>query len=230
MTKRRILLAEDDSFTREGLTDLLEAEGYEVTAARDGSDAWRRFQLMNPDLVLLDLMMPGLSGYEVLRKIRKDHPRLPVLLLSAKSEEFDKVLGLDLGADDFITKPFGAQELLARLRRTLDRSVNLPAAPLPEGPFAFGPWEIRPQELRAWQAERAVDLSPREVKLLALMAGRKGQAIPRALFFQIGWDLAEPPNSRTLDQHIAQLRKKLEVEPGRPQWIHTVQGVGYRHP
>ncbi len=223
----RLLIAEDDPNTLMGLKELLEDEGWLVTAAHDGKEAEELFHSQRPDLVLLDLMMPKRSGYDVLRTVRTTDSSIPVLLLSAKSEELDKVLGLDLGADDFIAKPFSALELTARIRSALRRAYP-DRGTTPEN-FLFGAWEIKGKELRAYCGEVIKDITPRELKILILFSSRHNQAVSRQDFFKFAWDLSESPLSRTLDQHIAQLRKKLEVFSDKPSPIETVQGVGYRY-
>jgi DNA-binding response OmpR family regulator len=223
----KILVAEDDHLTRRGLGELLGSEGYEVVLAVDGKEALELFASERPDLVWLDLMMPKKSGYEVLRSIRQENARVPILIVSAKGEELDKVLGLELGADDFIVKPFGAREVAARIKAALRRAY--PAAD-DEGAFSIGDLEVRPAELRAWRDGAPIDLSPREAKMLALLAERRGKVVDRPSFFRCCWDLGEMPQTRTLDQHVAQLRKKIERDPKKPVIIETVQGVGYRTP
>lgn len=223
-----LLIAEDDPHTRAGLLELLESEGWNVAAAQDGKEAEELFKSESPDLVILDLMMPRRSGFDVLRKVRAADKKIPVLLLSAKSEEMDKVLGLDLGADDFIAKPFGALELVARVRSALRRAYPEENQEVQPADFWFGPWQIKSSELRAVKEDLIKDISPRELKLLEVLATREGKVVARAEFFRLAWDLSDMPMSRTLDQHIATLRKKLELT-GRDSLIETVQGVGYRY-
>lgn len=250
----KALVAEDDLYTLEALKAILEGEQWSVTACSDGAEAAAAFIPGVFDLVCLDVMMGGLSGYEVCRAVRRVDQRVPVLFISAKSEEIDKVLGLELGADDFVVKPFGVREVLARIHALVRRnrlgdsgSTSHAAASLAtepaatedspaDRPFTFGPWRVHPLELRAQRTEPGiaggearVDLLPREVSMLRLLVSRPGQVISRAQFFRACWDLENPPLSRTLDQHIVHLRRKLEVQPGRPRLIRTVQGVGYRH-
>lgn len=222
----KILLAEDDAITRETVTELLEGEGHQVSAAKNGLEALDLWRGLRAELVLLDIMMPGASGYEVCRAIRRDDRRVPVVFLSAKSEEVDVVLGLELGADDFVRKPFGKHELLARLRAVLRRNGE------PEGneEFTFGLWRVSPKRLSAELADRRVELTPREVKLLILLAKRSGEVITRDELLNACWGLEYFPESRTLDQHILNLRKKIEVDPSRPALIETVRGAGYRFP
>jgi two-component system alkaline phosphatase synthesis response regulator PhoP len=222
----RILLAEDDPITREAVAELLEAEGHKVSAAKDGLEAldiWRRHRA---ELVLLDIMMPGASGYEVCRAIRADDRRVPVLFLSAKSEEVDVVLGLELGADDFVRKPFGKHELLARVRAVLRRNGEAKD----DDDFSFGPWRVFPKRLKAERESQMIDLTPRELKLLALLAKHRGEVITRDELLNACWGLEYFPESRTLDQHVLNLRKKIEADPSRPVLIETVRGAGYRFP
>ncbi len=222
----RILLAEDDPITREAVAELLEAEGHKVSAAKDGLEALDHWRKHRAELVLLDIMMPGASGYEVCRAIRADDRRVPVLFLSAKSEEVDVVLGLELGADDFVRKPFGKHELLARVRAVLRRNGEAKD----DDDFSFGPWRVFPKRLKAERESQMIDLTPRELKLLALLAKHRGEVITRDELLNACWGLEYFPESRTLDQHVLNLRKKIEADPSRPVLIETVRGAGYRFP
>lgn len=228
----KILIAEDDPFTRQALVEIVQGEGWEAAAAPDGTRAWSLFQEGGFHLVLLDIMMPGISGYDLCRRIREKDAAVPVLFISAKSEEVDKVVGLELGADDFITKPFGVREVAARLRAAVRRLQQGPSSDdtLITTSFHFGTWTIRLEEMRA-EAEggRKVDLTARELELLKVFAAHPGKVLSRAFLFQRCWGWEKMPESRSLDQHIAVLRKKLEEEPGDPRLIRTVQGSGYRY-
>ncbi|RYD39690.1 MAG: response regulator transcription factor, partial [Verrucomicrobiaceae bacterium] len=204
-----ILIAEDDAVTREALTELLQNDGHEVLAARDGREALQFWKAHRPALVLLDIMMPHASGYEVCRTIRRDDRRTPVMFLSAKSEEVDVVLGLELGADDFLRKPFGKHELLARVRAILRRHEE----PGQGDSITFGPWQIFPKRLIANQGSQDVELTVREVKMIALLASRRGEVITRDEMLNECWGLEYYPESRTLDQHVLNLRKKMEANP-----------------
>ncbi len=221
-----ILLAEDDAVTRGAVAELLEGEGHQVYAAKDGREALDFWAAHRPGLVLLDIMMPHASGYEVCRTIRKEDRRTPVMFLSAKSEEVDVVLGLELGADDFLRKPFGKHELLARVRAVLRRHEE------PQGSevISFGPWEILPKRLLARKGGAEVELSVREVKVIVLLAKRRGEVVSRDELLNECWGLEYYPESRTLDQHVLNLRKKIEADPSRPVLIETVRGAGYRFP
>ncbi len=220
-----ILLAEDDLVSREALTELLENEGHHVLAAQDGLCAISLWDSSPPNLVLLDIMMPGVSGYEVCRYIRKKDRQTPILFLSAKSEEVDVVLGLELGADDFLRKPFGKHELLARIRAISRRHDE----PKSQDHFMFGPWQIFPKRLLAVHADRHVELSVREIKILTFLQDHQSEVVTRDQLLNQCWGLEYYPESRTLDQHILNLRKKIEANPAQPQLIETVRGLGYRY-
>jgi DNA-binding response OmpR family regulator len=224
----KVLIAEDDDNIRAGLVAILAGEGYDTVPAADGREALARFQTDAPHFVLLDIMMPAMNGYDVCRRIRATNADVPVIFISAKSEEIDRVLGLELGADDFIVKPFGVKEVVARIRAVTRRCLRA-AGPLREPPFLMGDLEVIPAELRARRGADAVDLSLREVGILRLLAENRGRVVGRDTFFNRLWGLDHVPNSRTLDQQIAKLRKRVERDPKRPRLIVTVHGAGYRY-
>ncbi len=224
----KVLVAEDDALIRGGLSEILKKEGYTPIEAEDGEEALERFFADRPGFVCLDVMMPKMSGYDVLREIRKKNAKVPVIFISAKSEEIDKVLGLELGADDFIVKPFGVNEVVARIRAVTRRCFVEKAPPKAE-PFTLGDLEVRPAELRAVRERTVIELSLREVRLLELFGDHKGEVLSRDQIFTHCWDESFFPSSRTLDQHIVRLRKRIERDPGNPRIIKTVHGVGYRY-
>ncbi|MBM4034787.1 MAG: response regulator transcription factor [Planctomycetes bacterium] len=225
----KVLIAEDDEHTRNGLAAILEAEGYETLSARDGQEALDLYSRHQPDFVCLDIMMPRVSGYDVCRRIRQADPAVPVIFISAKSEEIDKVIGLELGADDFIVKPFGVKEVVARIRAVTRRTFA--AKPPQERPASFrlADLEVFPAELRARRGGQAIELSLRDLKLLQLFHDHPGKVLDRNALFNAGWGIRHLPNSRTLDQHISQLRKRIEPDPRSPTIIRTVHGIGYRY-
>jgi len=233
MTPLHILVAEDDRHIREGLVDTLESEGYRVTWAADGRKAAELLKNSRFDLVLLDIMMPEKSGYDLCRDIRSQDTETPIIMLTAKGEEIDKVLGLELGADDYITKPFGLHELLARISAVLRRSKRMegkkdaPAA-MPDE-FPFGNVAVNTRQFRLIKKNQCVDLSEREVKLLYAFFRRPDEVLSRDNLLNEVWGIDYFGTTRTLDQHIAQLRKKVETDPSRPEFIHTVHGLGYRY-
>jgi DNA-binding response OmpR family regulator len=222
------LIVEDDPLVREGLVEILSAEGYDCIAAANGDEALQRFESEQPDFVCLDIMMPKLSGYDVCRQIRAAGSKVPILFLSAKSEEIDRVLGLELGADDYLMKPFGARELVARVRAIVRRCLDDRVA-RDDQVFMFGDLEIAASELRARRSGAVIDLTSREVSMLQLLFKNQRKVVSRDLFFDVCWGYGHVPNSRTLDQHISRLRRKIEPDPSQPTLIVTVHGVGYRY-
>jgi DNA-binding response OmpR family regulator len=233
MKASHILVAEDDPNILNGLIDTLEREGYRATPARDGDEALKLLNGDTFDLVILDIMMPGQSGYDVCRHIRAQDEDLPVMMLTAKGEEIDKVVGLELGADDYVTKPFGVRELLARIAALLRRSrrstrKRLESVQIPDH-FAFGAAEIDALQYRATIKGRTLDLSARELKLLHYFHAHPNEVLSRERLLNEVWGIDYYGTTRTLDQHIAQLRKKVERDPTSPCAITTVHGVGYRY-
>jgi DNA-binding response OmpR family regulator len=224
----KVLIAEDDPHTRSGLATILEAEGYAVVTAQDGKEALRLFAREAPDFVCLDVMMPGASGYDVCREIRRSNAEVPVIFISAKSEEIDKVVGLELGGDDFIVKPFGVKEVVARIRAVTRRRFAAAPAAAPAS-FRVADLDVFPAELRARRGAATIELSLRDVKILALLYENRGVVLSRDAFFDKCWGLDHVPNSRTLDQHIAQLRKRIERDAKNPAIVRTVHGIGYRY-
>jgi DNA-binding response OmpR family regulator len=230
-----ILIAEDDPHIREGLLVTLESEGYRVTAARDGAEALRLLAKQKFDLVMLDVMMPAVSGFDVCRDLRRRDRTTPVIMLTAKSEEIDKVVGLELGADDYITKPFGVRELLARVAAVLRRATAAgekpkqeKTAPLPDV-FAFGAAQIDRKKMRATRGKKSDDLSARELTLLDFFRAHPDEVLSRDQLLNAAWGINYLGTTRTLDQHIVQLRKKVEKDPENPAAILTVHGIGYRY-
>ncbi|MCD0459757.1 response regulator transcription factor [Roseiconus lacunae] len=228
----RILIAEDDRHTRKALAEVLAAEGYEVIEAADGLNAKAMFDRDMPDMACLDVMMPGMSGYDVCKYFRQKSPTMPILFITAKAEEIDKVVGLELGGDDYIVKPFGTKEVVARIRAVARRSfvsadTNCQTE-FTDEPFRMGDLEVLPKELRARRQDDTVTLTRREVLILQTLAAKPGEVITRRELFQLAWEDDHLPNSRTIDQTISQLRKRIERDPKHPKIIHTVYGVGYR--
>jgi len=224
-----VLIAEDDDNIRKGLAEILGNEGYTTIEAADGASALAQFTASAPDFVCLDIMMPGKSGYDVCREIRASGSAVPIVFISAKSEEIDKVVGLELGADDFIVKPFGVKEVIARIRAVTRRCISTRRPPELPATFAIGDLAISPDELRARRGDEVIELSLREVKILELFSRNTGVVLERDTIFDTCWGEKYFPLSRTLDQHIAKLRKKIERDPKSPEIIRTVHGVGYRY-
>ena len=225
----KVLVAEDDRFTREGLVEVLQSEGYDVTAAADGVEAIREFRRHQPGFVCLDIMMPGQSGYEVCRVIRSESPQVPIIFISAKAEEIDRLVGFEMGADDFIVKPFSVREVIARVRAVARRCLAAQPQAAAHADFPFGDLRVSPTELRARRGEQVIELSPRDIRILQLLQAHRGAALDRNTIFRAAWGENYFPSSRTLDQHISQLRKRIETDPREPRLIRTVHGVGYRY-
>ena len=225
--KKRILVVEDDPAILTGLVDLLEGEGFAVEQAVDGAAALARHAEARPDLVLLDVMIPEKSGYEVCREIRRTDASTPVIMLTAKGEEVDKVVGLELGADDYVVKPFSAKELLARVRAVLRRGKPKESE-RDDRPIRFGDVTIDPRTMRGTKGERAFDISRRELALLRIFTSREGEALDRVTLMDEVWGVRYEGTTRTLDQHMAGLRKKIEDDPAHPRHLTTVHGTGYR--
>jgi len=228
-----VLIAEDDLHIREGLRDILSAEGYQCELADNGKTALQAYRVSRPQLVLLDIMMPDQDGYSVCREIRQQDPQTAIIFISAKSEEIDRVLGLELGADDYIMKPFGKHEVVARIRavtrRYLLNQQALKSDVQSPTEFTLGSLLVNMQELRAQRDGRIIDLSLRDCHILQLLYQQRNQVVSRDTLFNHCWGYDYLPNSRTLDQHISKLRKLIEVDPSNPVIIKTVHGVGYRY-
>jgi len=225
---KRILIIEDNRNLATGLRNNLEIEGYQVDVAYDGTDGLERARETPPDLVVLDLMLPKMDGYRVLRTLREEGYDKPVLILSARGEETDKVLGFHLGADDYVSKPFGLLELLARVDALLRRaSTNGHKAKFAE-PVSFGDIAVDPGTHTVWRAGEAVPLRPKEYDLLIALLRRRGQVVSRSELLAEVWGYAGEVYSRTVDTHIAELRRKLEENPAEPRHVLTIRKTGYR--
>ncbi len=224
----KILVAEDDKYTRMGLEEIFNGEGYTTITAENGLKGYELYHKEKPDLLCLDIMMPEMNGYDLCKKIRNDGDSVPVIFISAKSEEIDKVVGLELGADDYIVKPFGVREVLARVKAVLRRYHNMTSVTTDK--FLFGDIEIDPSKLCGSRNAVQFDFSPREMKLINYLFENKGKVLSRDQLYDCGWGENYLPSSRSLDQFISQLRKKIEIDPANPELIVTVPTAGYRHP
>jgi DNA-binding response OmpR family regulator len=225
---RRILLVEDNQDLAFGLRNNLEIEGYEVDVAGDGRAGLDLARETRPDLLILDLMLPGLDGFRLLKALREKDGATPVLILTARGEEADKVRGLKLGADDYVTKPFGVLELLARVEALLRRERPETRASSPRAPERFGEMLVDPATRTVTRGGRPVELAPKEYDLLLALLDRRGAVVSRAELMREVWGYSDDAVSRTIDTHIAELRRKLEADPAEPRHILTVRKVGYR--
>jgi DNA-binding response OmpR family regulator len=223
---KRVLVAEDDPDLALGLKNNLEIEGYEVCVARDGDEALASALQWRPDLLILDLVMPKLDGMRVLRSLRERDTKIAVLVLTARGEEADKVRGLKLGADDYVTKPFGLLELLARVESLLRRAGESQEATTEM--LRFGDIEVDPVARRVRKAGLEVALRPKEYDLLLELLRHRGEVRSRLDLMQVVWGYSSAVITRTVDTHMFELRRKLEADAARPRHIMTVRGIGYR--
>jgi two-component system alkaline phosphatase synthesis response regulator PhoP len=223
--KTRILIVEDEPAMVAGLRDNFEYEGYEVISAADGAEGLERALADSPDLVVLDVMMPRMSGLDVCKQLKTQRPSLPIIMLTARGQEIDKVVGLELGADDYVTKPFSIRELMARVKAVLRRvSVHAPAAEV----YRFSDVEVNVRSNEVIRAGAAVDLSAKEFALLAYFVAHPAETLTRDRLLDAVWGYENYPNTRTVDTHIVHLRQKLEPNPEEPRFILTVHGSGYK--
>ncbi|MFW5870904.1 MAG: response regulator transcription factor [Verrucomicrobiota bacterium] len=235
MNRSHILVAEDDKNIRIGLADMLEGEGYRVETANNGKAALSLIRKKNFDLLILDIMMPGKSGYDVCREVRTRNQSIPIIMLTAKTEEIDKVVGLKLGADDYVTKPFGLKELLARIEAVLRRcmagkeKVKRKQGSKRPHRFSFGPVEVDTREYCINSGKKKNPVTERELNLLLFFNDRPNEVVSRDELLDRVWGLEYYGTTRTLDQHIAKLRKKLTGQSKKHSCIETVHGVGYRY-
>jgi DNA-binding response OmpR family regulator len=221
----RILIIEDETPMRTALADVLEGEGYRALTAAEGEAGLRKAVEEKPDLILLDIMMPKLDGFAVCAELRRLGHTTPVLMLTAKGQIEDRVNGLDVGADDYLVKPFSTEELLARVRALLRRTQRHGKSPTK---LKLGDVEIDLARQTALRGRRQIHLTAKEFAMLRLLAEAAGEPVSREKFLDVVWGYAAFPTTRTVDNHIASLRGKLEKNPDAPHWIKTVHGVGYK--
>jgi DNA-binding response OmpR family regulator len=220
-----VLLVEDDPIMLRGLTDNLHFENYEVLSATDGETGYRLAMAKKPDLAILDVMLPNMSGFEVCRKLRADGFSKPILMLTARGEETDRVIGLDIGADDYVTKPFHIREVLARVRALLRRGRSPEALP---DEVRFDDVVVDFRSYVALKGALTLEMTPKEFGVLRLLAANPGRVITRDEILNLVWGFENYPTTRTVDNHIAMLRSKLEENAAEPRHLLTVHGVGYK--
>ena len=221
----KILVVEDEPAMVAGLRDNFEFEGYEVITARDGVEGLRRALDESPDLVILDVMMPRMSGLEVCKQIRAKRASIPIIMLTARGQEVDKVVGLELGADDYVTKPFSIRELLARVKSVLRRTAVLPKD---KDQHSFADVEVDLRRCRVLRSGKVIDVSSKEFELLKYFICHAGETLSRDRLLEEVWGYETSPTTRTVDTHLVHLRQKLEPDPEQPQYFLTVHGTGYR--
>ena len=224
----RILIVEDEPSMRLGLKDNLEFESYEVDVAADGEEGLSKMIETDFDLVLLDVMMPKMSGFDVCKKARSKGVSTPIIFLTAKGEEIDKVLGLELGADDYIIKPFGLREMLARVKAVLRRTQGVPSDKPNLEEVIIGRLKINFQQYEAFEGDISIKLSHKEFEILAFFLSHKGEVVDRNDLLEKVWGYENNPTTRTVDNFILKLRQKIEENPNEPKIILTVHGIGYK--
>lgn len=222
---KRILVIEDEPQMLLGLRDNFELEGYEVETASDGEDGLAKALASAPDLVILDLNLPRLSGFDFCRELRTRANSTPVVMLTARTQEADKVLGFEVGADDYVTKPFSITELLARVRAVLRRTAG---APTTAGACRIGDIEVDFRTYQARRGEQRIEFTARELDLLRYLVARSGQVVTREQILNEVWGYEESPTTRTVDNFVAKLRQKIEPAPHNPQHLLTIHGSGYK--
>ncbi len=221
----KILIVEDEPNMVAGLRDNFEFEGHQVITAGDGVAGLERAIAESPDLVILDVMMPRMSGLDVCKQLKAKRPSIPIIMLTARGQEVDKVVGLELGADDYVTKPFSIRELLARVKAVLRRAKT---APKTEEKYSFGEVEVNLRSCQVSRKGRALDFSSKEFELLKYFLIHPGETLSRDRLLEDVWGYDRFPTTRTVDAHIVRLRQKVEPKPEEPRFILTVHGTGYK--
>ena len=227
--KIKVLIVEDDPHILLGLEEVLKSDGFDVAVCNRGDQAIEAVRKHRPAVIVLDVMLPGLSGYDICKQLRAKKVATPILMLTAKGQEIDKVVGLDLGADDYVTKPFGVRELLARIHALLRRTAVAPSSETSaQAPFQIGAATIDPKTFQLRREKTVEELTPKELKLLQLFAAHPGEVFSRDRLLNEVWGYNYYGTTRTLDQVIVQLRKKLGDNGDDPKHLLTVHGVGYK--
>lgn len=221
----RILIVEDEPDMRRGLEDNLRFEGYQTTSTGNGDEGLRIAEQGRHDLIVLDIMLPGMDGMEICRRLKSQGIGTPIVMLTARGEESDRVLGLEQGADDYITKPFSLRELLARVKAILRRTKETGGVP---AEFHFGDVEVNFERYEAKKSGEAIEMTPREFEMLKLFASHEGEIVTREMFLQEVWGYDTAPSTRTVDNFVAKLRQRIEDDPENPHHIVTVHRMGYK--
>jgi two-component system alkaline phosphatase synthesis response regulator PhoP len=225
--KKKILVVDDEESLVRLITYNLNKEGYTTISAYDGTTAIETVRRENPDLVILDLMLPGMDGLDVCRQMRSEHIYTPIIILTAKDEEIDKVVGLELGADDYVTKPFSVRELLARIKAVLRRQQDLPENDLPTI-RTVGNFTIKTESYEIFMDDKRLDLTLKEYELLEILLNNQGRVLKRDYLLEALWGYSVEANTRVLDVHISKLREKIGDNTREPNYIKTVRGLGYK--
>ncbi|HBL35974.1 MAG TPA: DNA-binding response regulator [Firmicutes bacterium] len=230
MSKERVLIIEDEPNIIELVAYNLEKEGWLVSKAQTGEEGWEKIQAEHPDIILLDLMLPGIDGMEICRRTRQNKLTrdIPIIILTAKAEEADRVLGLESGADDYVTKPFSPRELIARIRAVLRRADKNFSEVEENEMMVLGPIKMDLRQHKVLVNENEIELTPKEFDLLHLLMSHPGRAFSREYLLENLWGYEFFGDTRTVDVHVRRLRQKIEDNPAQPYWLETVRGVGYR--
>ncbi|HBX22228.1 MAG TPA: DNA-binding response regulator [Desulfotomaculum sp.] len=224
----KVLVVDDENSILRLITFNLEKEGFHTIVANDGNEALAKINTEQPDLVILDLMLPGIDGLEVCRRVRQEGLPVAVIMLTAKDQEIDRVLGLELGADDYITKPFSPRELVARVKAVLRRTSTREEISLPGERIKIGPLTIDAARYEVKVGGKQVELTPKEFELLEFLARNAGKVMTRDVLLNSIWDYTYDGDTRIVDVHVSHLREKIEANPKNPVYIKTVRGVGYK--
>lgn len=222
-----VMVVDDEEALQRLLVHNLEREGYQTAAVGDGIKALEMIRQLNPDLVILDLMLPGMNGLDICRRLRQENIDIPIIMLTARDEEIDKVLGLELGADDYVTKPFGVRELMARVKAILRRNQR-PNVIEEQGVIKAGPLIVNLESYEAFFYGKPLELTLKEFELLSVMVRNRGRVLKREYLLDTIWGYDLETGSRVLDVHISKLREKLEEDTKHPRFIKTIRGIGYK--
>ncbi len=226
--KGKILVVDDEEALVRLITYNLTKEGFTTRSALEGNQAWEMIQEEKPDLIILDWMLPGRDGLEICRSLREANIGTPVIMLTAKDSEIDKVVGLELGADDYVTKPFSVRELIARVKAVLRRQRHTRDEGDEDTEYSTGNFVIKPERYEIYQNGELLDLTLKEYELLEILLRNRGRVLKRDYLLEVLWDFSETVNTRVLDVHISKLRDKIEEDSKNPRYIKTVRGLGYK--
>lgn len=225
---KRILVVDDEHKLREMISSYLQNDGYETVEAENGNSAVQTIKNDQIDMVLLDIMMPEMDGYEALKEIRSIQKKLPIIMLTAKTDEIDKIVGLEMGADDYITKPFSLRELSARIKAVLRRATNEDSDVEEDEILEYGEIMINLSTYEVFVSGKRINLTPTEFKILAALAQKPGRVYSRLQLMNVAFGETYANYERSIDTHVSNLRRKIEYDPHNPQYIHTMYGIGYR--
>jgi len=224
----KILVVDDEETLVRLITYNLTKEGFSTVAAYDGNEVEALAVKENPDLIILDLMLPGKNGLEICSDLRRQSIKTPIIMLTARDDEIDRVLGLELGADDYVTKPFSVRELTARVKAVLRRNRDKVEPQVTDGQVIIGSFVVKPEKYEIYHQDKLLDLTLKEYELLELLLRNKGRVLKRDYLLEVLWDYPDSVTTRVLDVHVSKLREKIEKDSRNPQYIKTVRGIGYK--